>query len=108
MLSSRCYSDSWKLAKKRHDATNATLRDQQASILSIHTQVGKLTKLVQEKLLDLPSRKFESIPIAQVMAIDTEEKDESVHLKDLEEESNQPLEVKKKEEEEYREHAKSS
>ena len=39
-------------SEKIHDATDATLRDQQASILSIQIQVGQLTKLVQEKLSD--------------------------------------------------------
>ncbi|CAI9287661.1 unnamed protein product [Lactuca saligna] len=72
--------------EKRHDAT---LRDHQASILSNHTQVGQLTNFVQEKLSNLLSRKDESIPMAKVM------------------ESNQSLELKNKEEEEYREVAQS-
>ncbi|CAI9302154.1 unnamed protein product [Lactuca saligna] len=62
-----------KASEKRHDAT---LRDQQAFILSIHTQVGHLTKLVQEKLLDLLSRKVYSIHMAQDMDADREEEDE--------------------------------
>ena len=58
-------------SEKRHDATDATLREQQESILRIHTQFGELTKLMKEKLLDTPLRKSESIPISQVMVVYT-------------------------------------
>ncbi|CAI9281774.1 unnamed protein product [Lactuca saligna] len=80
-------------SKRRHDATDATLKVQQASILSIHTQVGQLTKFLQENLSGLPSRKVELIPMAQFMTVDTKEDDELVHMKDLEEEFNQSLEA---------------
>lgn len=40
-------------SEKRHNATDATLSNQQAFISNIETQVGKLSKLLQERLLPI-------------------------------------------------------
>lgn len=57
-------------SEKRHDDTNATLRNQQASISNIETRVEQLTKLVHERLI---LSKSELKPQPHVMEISTEE-----------------------------------
>ena len=39
-----------RVSRKRHDATDATIRNQQAAISNINTQVDQLTKLVNKRL----------------------------------------------------------
>lgn len=56
--------------ERRHDAIDVTTRNQHASIRNIETQLGQLTKLVNERLpLKNPNKK----PQPHVMGITTEE-----------------------------------
>lgn len=57
-------------SEKRHDATNATIRNQQVSIQDIKTQLGHLTKLVNEWLL---AKNSNLKPQLHIMEISTKE-----------------------------------
>lgn len=61
----------WKPLKKRNDTTKANVRNHQASINNIETQLGQLTKLVNERL---PPRNPDPKSKPHVMPIYTEKK----------------------------------
>ena len=88
-------------SKKRHDETDATIRDQhvlmrdqqaflrnhQSSIQNIEAQLGQLTTLVNERLSpQIPDKK----PQPHVMAMDTKDDTNFEFLEALEEETKQP------------------
>ena len=55
-----------KASEKRHDAIDPNMRNHQASITNIETQLGKLTTLVNERL---PPRNQDQKSLPHVMAI---------------------------------------
>lgn len=66
--------------------------------MSIYKQVGKLTNLMQENLLDTPSRKTKPIPISQVMVVYIEEEEELEHMGVLDSKEKQSNQSPKEEE----------
>lgn len=58
-------------SEKRHDSTDATLRNQQASIHNIEQQIGKILRLFNECLLGIHASNTELNPKAHIKAVTT-------------------------------------
>lgn len=64
-------------SEKWHDATDVTIRNQQASIKNIEAQLGQLTTLVYKWL---PPKNLDPKPQCHVLAIFTEDKEKTAPL----------------------------